>query len=157
MACKANTGMTQYMKAKPTRWGFELFVLADSSNGYSVDLAVYTGNNNFPTGHGLSYDVLTSLLDRTVLGSGYNVYMDNFYTSLKLLTDLFALKIGACGTYRDNREDCSRNAANSLTNKSVRGSIRWIRDGHIVFVKWMDTREVSVSSTIYAAYTGDTV
>ncbi|XP_034164263.2 piggyBac transposable element-derived protein 4-like [Pangasianodon hypophthalmus] len=54
VACKANTGMTQYMKAKPTRWGFKLFVLADSSNGYTVDFAVYTGKNNFPTGHGLS-------------------------------------------------------------------------------------------------------
>ncbi|XP_026158718.1 activating transcription factor 7-interacting protein 1 isoform X2 [Mastacembelus armatus] len=157
VACKANTGMTQYVKAKPTRWGFKLFVLADSSNGYTVDFAVYTGKNNFPTGHGLPYDAVTSLLDRTVLGSGYHVYMDNFYTSPKLLTDLFALKFGACGTYRDNRKDCPQNAANSLTNKSVRGSIRWIRDGHLVFVKWMDTREVSVCSTIHAAYTGDTV
>ncbi|KAL1267144.1 hypothetical protein QQF64_002819 [Cirrhinus molitorella] len=116
VACKANTGMTQYMKAKPTRWGFKLFVLADSSNGYTVDFAVYTGKNNFPTGHGLSYDALTSLLDHTVLGSGYHVYMDNFYTSPKLLTDLFALKFGACGTYRDNRKDCPRNAANSPRN-----------------------------------------
>ncbi|XP_058623214.1 piggyBac transposable element-derived protein 4-like [Onychostoma macrolepis] len=157
VACKANTGMTQYMKAKPTRWGFKLFVLADSSNGYTVDFAVYTGKNNFPTGHGLSYDAVASLLDRAVLGSGYHVYMDKFYTSPKLLTDLFALKFGACGTYRDNRKDCPRNAANSLTKKSVRGSIRWIRDKHLVFVKWMDTREVSVCSTIHAAYTGDTV
>ncbi len=37
VACKANTGMTQYMKAKPTRWGFKLFVLADSLNGYVVN------------------------------------------------------------------------------------------------------------------------
>uniref|UniRef100_A0A671SK44 PiggyBac transposable element-derived protein domain-containing protein n=1 Tax=Sinocyclocheilus anshuiensis TaxID=1608454 RepID=A0A671SK44_9TELE len=147
VACKAHTGMTQYMKAKPTRWGFKLFVLADSSNGYTVDFAVYTGKNNFPTGHGLSYDAVTSLLDRTVLGSGYHVYMDNFYTSPKLLSDLFALKFGACGTYRDNRKDCPRNAANSLIKKSVRGSIRWIRDKHLV----------SVCSTIHAAYTGDTV
>ncbi|XDV48341.1 hypothetical protein PO909_017767 [Leuciscus waleckii] len=85
VACKSHTGMTQYMKAKPTRWGFKLFVLADSSNGYTVDFSVYTGKNNFPTGHGLSYDAVTSLLDLTFLGSGYHVYMDNFYTSPKLL------------------------------------------------------------------------
>ncbi|CAM4510701.1 unnamed protein product [Leuciscus chuanchicus] len=156
VACKAHTGMTQYMKAKPTRWGFKLFVLADSSNGYTVDFSVYTGKNNFPTGHGLSYDAVTSLLDHTFLGSGYHVYMDNFYTSPKLLKDLFAMKFGACGTYRDNRKDCPRNAANSLSKKSARGSIRWIRDGPLVFVKWMDTREVSVCSTIHPAYTGNT-
>ncbi|KAL0185005.1 hypothetical protein M9458_020701, partial [Cirrhinus mrigala] len=108
--------------------------------------------NNFPRGH----DAVTSLLDHMVLGSGYHVYMDHFYTSPKLLTD-FALKFGACGTYRDNRKDYPRNAANLLNKKSVRGSIRWIWDGHLVFVKWMDTQEVSVCSTIHAAYTGDTV
>ncbi|XP_056107732.1 piggyBac transposable element-derived protein 4-like [Rhinichthys klamathensis goyatoka] len=156
VACKAHTGMTQYMKAKPTRWGFKLFVLADSSNGFTVDFSVYTGKNTFPTGHGLSYDAVTSLLDHTFLGSGYHVYTDNFYTSPKLLKDMFAVKFGACGTYRDNRKDCPRNAANSLSKKSARGSIRWIRDGPLVFVKWMDTREVSVCSTIHPAYTRDT-
>ncbi|XP_051516636.1 piggyBac transposable element-derived protein 4-like [Myxocyprinus asiaticus] len=157
VACKANTRMSQYMKAKPTRCGFKLFVLADSSNGYTVDFSVYTGKNNFPTGHGLSYDAVTSLLDCEVLGSGYHVYMDNFYTSPKLLTDLFAMKFGACGTYRDSRKDCPRDATNSLSETSARGSIRWIRDGPLVFVKWMDTREVSVCSTIHSAYTGETV
>uniref|UniRef100_A0A673H7S5 PiggyBac transposable element-derived protein domain-containing protein n=1 Tax=Sinocyclocheilus rhinocerous TaxID=307959 RepID=A0A673H7S5_9TELE len=157
VACKANTGMTQYMKAKPTKWGFKLFVLADSSNGYTMDFSVYTGKNNYPTGQGLSYDAVTSLLDCKVLGSGYHVYMDNFYTSPKLLKDLHTMKFGACGTYRDNRKDCPRNADNSLSKKSARGSIRWIRDGPLVFVKWMDTREVSVCSTIHPAYTGNTV
>ncbi|XP_056091864.1 piggyBac transposable element-derived protein 4-like [Rhinichthys klamathensis goyatoka] len=61
VACKAHTGMTQYMKARPTRWGFKLFVLADSSNGFTVDFSVYTGKNTFPTGHGLSYDAAASL------------------------------------------------------------------------------------------------
>lgn len=56
VASKAKTGMTQHVKAKPTKWGYKLFVLADSSNGYTVDFAVYTGTINFPSGQGLSYD-----------------------------------------------------------------------------------------------------
>lgn len=157
VACKMNTGMTQYMKAKPTKWGFKLFVLADSSNGYTVDFSVYTGKNAKASGHGLPYDTVMSLLDKKILGSGYHVYMDNFYTSPKLLKDLLAMKYGACGTYRDYRKDSPQNAANALTKKSTRGSIRWIRDGPLVFVKWMDTREVSVCSTIHPAYNGDIV
>lgn len=59
---------------------------------------LYTGKKkkNFPTGHGLSYDAVTYLLDGKVLGSGYHVYMYNFLTSPKLLRDLFAIKFGAC-------------------------------------------------------------
>ncbi|XP_016314883.1 piggyBac transposable element-derived protein 4-like [Sinocyclocheilus anshuiensis] len=155
VACRANTGMTVYMKAKLTK--FKFFVLSDSSNGYTVDFSVYTGKNSFLTDRGLSYDAVMSLLDRKVLGSGYHVYMDDFYTSPKLFTDLFALKFGACGTYRDQRKDFPKTAANSLSRNSSRGSIRWIRDGPLVCVKWMDTQEVSVCSTIHAAYTGERV
>ncbi|XP_042612212.1 piggyBac transposable element-derived protein 4-like [Cyprinus carpio] len=129
-----------------------------SSNGYTVDFSVYTGKNSFPADRGLSYDAVMSLLDRKVLGSGYHVYMDDFYTSHKLFTDLFALKFGACGTYRDQRKDFfPKTAANSLSRSSSRGSIRWIRDGPLVCVKWMDTQVVSVCSTIHAAYTGERV
>ncbi|KAM9364797.1 uncharacterized protein KZ484_010977 [Pholidichthys leucotaenia] len=35
VAMKAKTGMMQYMKDKPTKWGMKLFVLAESSSGYT--------------------------------------------------------------------------------------------------------------------------
>uniref|UniRef100_A0A672IWT9 PiggyBac transposable element-derived protein domain-containing protein n=1 Tax=Salarias fasciatus TaxID=181472 RepID=A0A672IWT9_SALFA len=139
---KAHTGMTRYMKNKPTKWGFKLFVLADSSNGYTVDFKIYTGKCKFTRGRGLSYDTVMSLMDQNYLGGGYNLYVDSFYTSPCLFKDLLKINVGACGTYRD---------------QEGMGTIRWIRDGPIVFVKWMDTREVSVCSTIHPAYTGDKV
>ncbi|XP_048014555.1 piggyBac transposable element-derived protein 4-like [Megalobrama amblycephala] len=157
VACKANFGMTRFTKPKPTKLGFKFYVLSDTSNEYTVDFSVYTGKNSFPTGHGISYDAVMSLLDKKALGSGYHVYMDDFFTSPKLLTDLLAMKFGACGTYRDYRRGFPQSASNSLTKKSTRGSIRWIRDGPLVCVKWMDKKEVSVCSTIHAAYTGDRV
>ena len=155
VASKGHT-MRQYMKDKPTKWGFKLFVLADSSNGYTLGFSIYTGKNHFSTGQGLSYNSVMSLIDRAYLGSGYHVYMDNFYTSPKLFNDLYADKFGACGTYRDFRKECPRTAVNALSKKSPRGTFRWIRDGYLVFVKWMDSREVSVCSTIHPAHTGDT-
>ncbi|KAA8585675.1 hypothetical protein FQN60_004369, partial [Etheostoma spectabile] len=157
MSTKAHTGMTQYMKAKPTKWGFKLFVLADSSIGYTVDFAVYSGKSVFASGVGLAYDSVMSLIDKTHLGSGYNLYVDNFYTSPKLFKDLHSMHFGACGTYRDHRRGCPRTTKNAMTKKDPRGTIRWIRDGPLIFVKWMDTREVSVCSTIHSAYSGETV
>ncbi|CAL1596266.1 unnamed protein product [Knipowitschia caucasica] len=157
VATKAHTGMTQYMKAKPTKWGFKLFVLADSFNGYTVDFVIYTGKSQFSSGVGLAYDSVMSLIKPSFLGSGYHLYVDNFYTSPKLFMDLYSMGIGACGTYSENRRGCPRTQSNALGKKDKRGTITWIREGPLVFVKWMDSREVSICSTIHPAYTGKTV
>lgn len=37
------SGIRQYIKDKPTKWGIKLWVLADSSNGYTIDFNVYIG------------------------------------------------------------------------------------------------------------------
>ncbi|XP_034090344.1 piggyBac transposable element-derived protein 4 [Gymnodraco acuticeps] len=157
VATKAKIGLRQYMKAKPTKWGVKLFVLADSSNGYTIDFSIYTGKSRFISGQGLSYDVVSGLMDNSYLGRGYHLFVDNFYTSPKLFTDLFARGFVACGTFRDNRKNVPKSKLNALTSKSPRGSMRWLREKELLFVKWMDTREVSVCSTIHQAFNGDTV
>ncbi|GLD59524.1 piggyBac transposable element-derived protein 4-like protein [Lates japonicus] len=58
---------------------------------------------------------------------------------------------------RDNRRGCPCSHSNALKKKDPRGSIRWIRDDPLVFVKWLDKREVAVCSTIHQAFSGNTV
>ena len=79
---KHRSGMRQFMKDKPTKWGLKLWVLADSDNGYTVDFNVYTGKNAAKdiSQYGLSYDVVMQLME-PYLGQGYHIYLDNFYTS----------------------------------------------------------------------------
>uniref|UniRef100_A0A673AIN1 PiggyBac transposable element-derived protein domain-containing protein n=1 Tax=Sphaeramia orbicularis TaxID=375764 RepID=A0A673AIN1_9TELE len=138
-------------KAKTGR----MFVLADSSNGYTVNFNVYVGKTH--TLHRLSYNAVMQLIQPSYLGSGYHVYMDNFFTSPQLFLDLASMKIGACGRYRDNMKGCPTGRKNALTRKSERGTVRWIREGSLVFVKWKDTEEVSVCSTIHPAVSGEIV
>lgn len=59
---KAKKVMAHYKSAKLAKWGFKLFVLADLRNGYTVDFSMYTGKSNIPSGRGLSYDVVMSLV-----------------------------------------------------------------------------------------------
>ncbi|KAL1279170.1 hypothetical protein QQF64_025843 [Cirrhinus molitorella] len=129
----------------------------DSSNGYTSDFTIYTGRSRFTSGQGLAYDVVSNLMDPSFLGRGYHLYVNNFYTSPELFRDLYARGFVACGTFRDSRRNAAHTERNALTSQSPRGAIRWIRHQELLFVKWMDTREVSVCSTIHRAFDGDTV
>ena len=41
--CIGRSAMKQYLPKKPVRRGFKLWVVADSSNGYFLDVDVYVG------------------------------------------------------------------------------------------------------------------
>nr|XP_046228017.1 piggyBac transposable element-derived protein 4-like [Scatophagus argus]XP_046235978.1 piggyBac transposable element-derived protein 4-like [Scatophagus argus] len=156
VATKARIGMKQFMKEKPTKWGYKLFVLADSSNGYTCDFTIYEGKARTPSGQGLSFDSVVNLLRVPYLGTGYGVFVDNFYTSAKLFVHLHGIGFGACGTVRESRLGFPRTTINALPKAAARGDMRWIRSGPLLFVKWKDTREVAMCSTIHKAYTGKT-
>ncbi|XP_049328029.1 piggyBac transposable element-derived protein 4-like [Astyanax mexicanus] len=157
VATKARIRMKQYMKDKPTKWGYKLFILADSCSGYTCDFSVYEGKARKPTGNGLSFDAVVSLLHVPSLGTGYTVYVDNFYTSSMLFRHLHRIGFGACGTIRETRIGFPKTTANALPKKADRGEMRWIRDGPLLFVKWRVTRDVTMCSTVHKAYSGQSV
>ena len=110
------SGMRQFLKDKPTRWGIKVWVLADSSNGYTIDFDIYIGKDagRLVSENGLGYDVVMKLMQPYV-HQGYHLYFDNFYTSFALVNDLFALGVPSCGTVGINR----RGMPESLKNVKI--------------------------------------
>ncbi|XP_016360478.1 piggyBac transposable element-derived protein 4-like [Sinocyclocheilus anshuiensis] len=150
VASKAKNGLKQYMKNKPTKWGYKLFVLADSLCGYTWDFFIYEGKANLEDSKGISYDSVMILANERLLGSGYKLFVDNFYTSPKLFRDLLHKKIWACGTVRANR-------IGHLKTQAPRGNIRWFREDNLLFVEWKDKRDVLMCSTFHKAFNGDSI
>lgn len=118
---------------------------------------MYEGKSTQASTNGQSYDAVVSLLNTNLLGTGYKLYVDNFYTSPALFRDLRQKKISACGTIRTSGKGFPRTTNNALNSKSPRGSIRWIREDPLVFVQWKDTRDVFMCSSMHTAHGQDTI
>lgn len=158
VATKAKIGMKQFIEDKPTKWGYKLCILADSSDSYTCDFSIYEGKAMMtpspcdamtPSGQGLSFDLVVNLLHVPYLGTRYAVFVDNFYTSLKLFLHLRNIGCGACGTIHETRIGFPHSKVNALTKTAVRGDKVWIRNGPLLFAKWRDKRDVMMCSTLH--------
>lgn len=154
------SGIRQYIKNKPTKWGIKLWVLADSANGYTCDFNVYIGKNTEqpPSQNGLGYDVVTRLI-QPYTKQGYHLYFDNFYTSVKLVKDLFGKLTPSCGTVAENRKGFPANMKNGKIwgRKAERGSMRWDKDGCCVAQQWKDNKVVTMLTSVDKAHEFGTV
>ena len=151
--------LRQYIRNKPTKWGYKLFCRA-SSDGFIHDLIMYQGATTFPSHPSqleedekkmsLSCQVV-SVLARSMTSSGTSgIYADNYFTSLDLVRHLQKKGIRYTGTARDNRigKPCLK-TNEAMGQKSVkRGEVDYCSsDDGIVALKWKDNKVVTVLSS----------
>ena len=69
--------------------GFKVWVVADSHNGYFLDLEVYVGkpSDGDTSDHGLGETVVLHLSE-LFAGKWYRIFCDNFFTSPTLFREL---------------------------------------------------------------------
>ena len=158
---KAHFSFKQYIRNKPTKWGFKLWCLCNAKNGYTIRFSVYRGKTGeVVSGNGLGYDVVFSLMT-DYLDQGYSLYVDNFYSSPTLATDLFDHKTHITGTLEKKRKsvpDKVKEMYDIINDKdSHRGDGFYVRDGCIVYSAWKDTKGIVVLSTKHPGYSESTV
>lgn len=99
----------------------------------------------------MGYSVVTSL-SQSIKGHWYRVFFDNFFTSYKLLEDLYANKILGCGTMRQGCKGFPRELFDKENLKQMkRGDTMWRMKGPILATAWMDKKAVFVSGTVCSA------
>lgn len=148
--------LRQYIKSKPTKWGFKLFCRA-SDDGFVHDIILYQGGATF-TAHPVSLTqdesceklstkvvlVLAKTITSTTTSS---IYADNFFTSLHLanmLRDHYNCRY--TGTARENRVGRPPLMSPKImgNKKTKRGSFDYCsRDGTLV-VRWKDNKVVTL-------------
>ncbi len=149
---KGRAPFRQYIKNKPRKWGIKLWCLADSVSGYVSCFNVYTGAKDEGPGS-LSHRVVVGLLRLSGLaGYGYRIFVDSFFTSVDLFSDLFSnFGTYACGTLRIGRRGVPKIV---LSNKpeglgKERGASVCIQKGSLVATAWRDRKIVYTLSTFH--------
>jgi hypothetical protein len=105
---KGRLQFRQYIPAKRARFGVKIYNLCDSSTAYLWNSKIYAGKgsdeipDDVPKTIGKSGSVVIEMME-SLLGKGYHVYLDNWYTSISLFRYLREKETGACGTLRKNR------------------------------------------------------
>ena len=101
---KGSLSFEQYVMDKPTKWGIKVFVLSNASNGYVYRFQIYAGKS-------MDHTVEVGLCSRVVLellegleDQGFELYVDNYCTSLQLILILYKKVVNCCGTARTNRK-----------------------------------------------------
>ncbi|EFA82042.1 transposase [Heterostelium album PN500] len=114
----------QYMPAKPTKWGFKVFKKADSK-GYLYSFMIYQGKAGKDTSRtsserGLVQDVILYLLKDLPKDQKYHVYMDNYYSSIDIFSDLYEKKqYYATGTIKNTAAGLPYSLRHSSENSEV--------------------------------------
>ena len=141
-----------YNPAKPCKFGIKLFQACEARSGYCCGYDVYAGKGAPSAGdlcEALDLDPGLTQTTKIVIGvlakcglleAGYRVFMDNYYTSPKLFTELDLLGTYACGTLRVNRKGVPD--AVKRKRKLQQNEVIYRRNGNILAIKFHDKRDV---------------
>ena len=137
------------------KWGFKLWVLCNSCNGYTYRFSVYRGKEGETvSSKGLSYDVIMQLITG-LKHQGYIVYM----SILLLLCSVICLLLGLelLVPLIQVGEVCHLLLPRRRRKCYDRGYGVWKRDGDLVYNIWKDTKVVCTLSTIHNGHSDNTV
>ena len=105
MLFKGRLLMKQYIPLKRARFGIKIFFVCESKSGYAWDFLIYAGQGEEGRGGESNSQKLTRhasvnklVLCPELIGKGYVVFMDWWFSSPMLFHELQHHGFGACGT-----------------------------------------------------------
>ena len=135
---KGRSSLKQYIKQKPIKRSYKVWVLTDILTGYVYNFEIYSGKSE-ERQTGLGEHVVHSLT-RELSMKFHHVYFDNFFTSPFLAEKLLNNGIYCTGTLKTNRKGIPADLIRSM--KMNRGDAKYLAIDSISIVKWMDRRPV---------------
>ena len=140
--------MRVYNPDKPDKYGLKSYEVCDSQNAYCYGFHMYTGKDGTPPSrNGKTYDLVMKLM-QPYLHRGHTLFVDNYYTSPALFTDLYEAGTGATGTAR-NRRGMPEEVKNAKLK--LKGDKVVMHNGPLMAMKFKDRKDVKVLSTVHSS------
>jgi hypothetical protein len=149
MLFKGRLAMKQYIPMKRAQFGLKLHELCESQStvGYTWNALIHTGPSMIlkESADGLKSSSIVLTLIHNLLGQGYCVFVDNFYSSPVMYRQLHEQKTDAVGTVRMNRKHMPSDLKKNITKGSTIARF----SGKLMALKWFDKKEVTMLSTFH--------
>jgi hypothetical protein len=119
------------------KYGMQAYMLCDSSKAYCCKFELYTGKSATPP--------IQAHSACRYLGKGYQLYVDNYYSSPQLFYKLFLQPTRACETLRTNHKGTPRALRDAIL---PHGSIFTMNNGSLNCMKFGDRKVVTFLTSI---------
>ena len=134
----------QFIRTKRARFGLKSFVLAKTSSGYVWNSIIYTGNDTLvEEGNTYQYQVINIVLSlcKNVLDEGRCLFMDNWYSSLELLSELRNQSTDVVGTVRKDRKGLPKDVMSKKLTTGEKAT-PYNQNYGAMCMQWKDKRDV---------------
>ena len=108
-----------------------------------LEYDVYLGRVKEPMSNGVGHHVISKMAAR-FWDKGHHLYYDNFFSSVKLASELLGEKTYTCSTINVNRDGWPADLRKAQMKK---GEVHFHQDGNLVATVWRDKRAVAVLCT----------
>jgi hypothetical protein len=139
---KGRSEMKQYMRQKPTKWGYKIWCLASSN--YLLAFNVFEGKSTSSPSASPT-DVVLSLVS-PYTRNNHIIYLDRYFTSPQLLEDLKLREFRACGTVAKNRVGLPP-SFKTIAKSMQQGERQYWQKGDLGALVWQDRRAVYMLTT----------
>ena len=153
VAFKGRSSLKQYIPLKPTKRGFKVWTLCDSANGYISNFQVYTGAQGSSPEYGLGGQVVKTLA-QPFLDKNYNLFFDNYFSSVELLSFLSSHNTYCVATTQTKRKQWPKDLnVKELKDTMSRGKchsviVQTSNGTDVQCLLWMDKKCVPFVNTL---------
>ena len=151
---KGSLSWKQYIPNKRSRFGLKSFVLCEAKTGYVWKSVLYTGKeltehlDEAYNGYHYQATKVVLRLVNNLLGKGYRLFIDNYYTSYEITSCLLQNKTDSVGTLRRDQKHLPK----ALTDKNLKlkvceRKVRYESETGIMCTRWKDKKDVFTMST----------